>query len=113
MRSMVSRTSRIRDGQRSLISVHQKQRVSVGTRRSKLTPTSSPRTSMRIWLGSSGRNASMLKTILLTVTAGLGVCLSQADRAGVTGTISDPTHLPVAVAHVRLVYPNTWLQRET
>src|ERR1700722_19335587 len=55
----------------------------------------------------------MFQRILLTVTAGLGVCLGQADRAGVTGTISDPTHLPVAVAHVRLVYPNTGLQRET
>ena len=55
----------------------------------------------------------MFQRILLTVTAGLGVCLGQADRAGVTGTISDPTHLPVAVAHVKLVYPNTGLQRET
>jgi hypothetical protein len=55
----------------------------------------------------------MFKTILLTITVGLGVCLGQADRAGVTGTISDPTHLPMAAAHVRLVYPNTGLQRET
>jgi hypothetical protein len=53
-------TTRIRDGRRSLISVHSKQRVSAGTRRSRLTPISSPRTSTRIWPGSSGRNANWL-----------------------------------------------------
>ena len=43
----------------------------------------------------------------------VGICFAQADRAAVTGTISDPTHLPIAAAHVKLVYPGTGLQRET
>lgn len=55
----------------------------------------------------------MFRTILLTVTVALGVCLGQADRAAVTGTISDQTRAAMSGAHVTVVYPATGLRRET
>src|SRR5215471_3572624 len=42
-----------------------------------------------------------------------GVCFGQADRAAVTGTISDPTQLVLPNALVSVVYPETGLRRET
>jgi hypothetical protein len=47
----------------------------------------------------------------MIVPAGIG--FAQADRAAVTGTISDPTRLPVAAAQVKIVYPGTGLERQT
>ena len=44
---------------------------------------------------------------------GLGCCFAQADRAALTGTITDATHAPVPDAHVKVTYPNTGLSRET
>ena len=55
----------------------------------------------------------MLKAAVLAMIVSVGICFAQADRAAVTGTISDPTHLPIAAAQVKLVYPGTGLQRET
>ena len=55
----------------------------------------------------------MLKVIVFTLTIGLGLCLAQADRAAVTGTISDPSHSLLPNAKVSLVYPGTGLRRET
>jgi hypothetical protein len=55
----------------------------------------------------------LFKTIILTLTLGLGLCLAQADRAAVTGTISDPTHAAMPSAHVAVIYPGTGLRRET
>src|SRR5215467_11882898 len=56
---------------------------------------------------------AMLKIIVLIFTIGVGACLAQADRAAVTGTISDQAHLAIVSAHVALVYPGTGLRRET
>src|SRR6516164_1278487 len=44
---------------------------------------------------------------------GLGCCFAQADRAALTGTIMDATQAAVPGAHVKVVYPNTGLSRET
>ena len=55
----------------------------------------------------------MLKTVLLAVIVPVAICFAQADRAAVTGTISDQSHLPMASAQVSLVYPSTGLRRET
>ena len=44
---------------------------------------------------------------------GAASCFAQADRAAITGTITDPTHAAVPGAHVKVVYPNTGLSRET
>jgi hypothetical protein len=55
----------------------------------------------------------MLKILILTLTMAAGSCWAQADRAAVTGTISDPTHALIADGRVKLVYPATGLQRET
>src|SRR5579863_2457919 len=55
----------------------------------------------------------MLKIVVLALTMWLGICLAQADRAAVTGTISDQSHLPMAGAHVSVVDPGTGLRRET
>jgi len=41
------------------------------------------------------------------------VCFAQADRAAVTGTITDQAHLPMASVRVRVFYPGTGLSRET
>jgi len=55
----------------------------------------------------------MLKAVVFALIVPLAICFAQADRAAVTGTISDPTHLAMASAHVSLVYPGTGLRRET
>jgi hypothetical protein len=55
----------------------------------------------------------MLKVIVFTLIIGSGLCLAQADRAAVTGTISDPSHSVVPNAKVLLVYSGTGLRRET
>jgi hypothetical protein len=55
----------------------------------------------------------MLKITILTFVVGLGVCMAQADRAAVTGTIFDQTHSAAPSAHVSVVYPGTGLRRET
>src|SRR5271157_1068640 len=55
----------------------------------------------------------MLKVIVAALTIGPGLCLAQADRAAVTGTISDPSNSIVPNAKVSLVYPGTGLRRET
>src|SRR5271169_305267 len=55
----------------------------------------------------------MLKVVIFALTIGSGLCLAQADRAAVTGTISDPSHSMVPNAKVSLVYPETGLRRET
>src|SRR5215469_11426549 len=44
---------------------------------------------------------------------GVGFCFAQADRAALTGTITDPTQAAVQGAHVTVVYPNTGLSRDT
>src|SRR5262245_17071969 len=55
----------------------------------------------------------MVKTTILALMVGLGVCMAQADRAAVTGTIVDQTHSAAPSAHVSVVYPGTGLRRET
>ena len=55
----------------------------------------------------------MLKIVVLTFTIGIGMSLAQADRAAVTGTIFDPTHMAMPSVHVSVVYPATGLRRET
>jgi len=55
----------------------------------------------------------MLKAVVFLVMVPTAICFAQADRAAVTGTISDPAHLAMAAAHVSLVYPGTGLRRET
>jgi Carboxypeptidase regulatory-like domain len=55
----------------------------------------------------------MLKISILAFVVGLGVCMAQADRAAVTGTIFDQTHSAAPSAHVSVVYPGTGLRRET
>jgi Carboxypeptidase regulatory-like domain/TonB dependent receptor len=55
----------------------------------------------------------MFKIVVLIFTVGIGICLAQADRAAVNGTISDPTHAAIGGAKVKLVYPATGLERET
>jgi hypothetical protein len=59
------------------------------------------------------RETLMLKIIALTFTIGLGTCLAQADRAALTGTITDASQAAVPNAHVKVVYPNTGLSRDT
>ncbi len=55
----------------------------------------------------------MLRIIVLMFTMGIGICLAQADRAAVTGTVRDPSHSAMPGAQVKLIYPGTGLQRET
>src|SRR5215469_9021215 len=57
--------------------------------------------------------ASVLKIIVIAFTIGLGTCLAQADRAAVTGTITDQSHAAMSTARVAVVYPATALRRET
>jgi len=51
------------------------------------------------------------KVVLLGMLAA-GFCFAQADRAALTGTITDATHAAVPNAHVKIVYPDTGLSRE-
>jgi hypothetical protein len=55
----------------------------------------------------------MFKKFALTCMIGLGCCFAQADRAALTGTISDVTQGFVQNASVKVVYPSTGLSRET
>jgi len=55
----------------------------------------------------------MSKKFVLIWMCGLGCCFAQADRAALTGTITDATHAAVPRAHVKVVYPNTGLSRVT
>jgi Carboxypeptidase regulatory-like domain len=55
----------------------------------------------------------MRRIVVLIFTVGAGVCLAQADRASITGTITDESHAAMSAAHVAVVYPATALRRET
>jgi hypothetical protein len=55
----------------------------------------------------------MLRITILAFVVGLGICMAQADRAAVTGTIFDQTHAAAPSAHVTVVYPGTGLRRES
>ena len=55
----------------------------------------------------------MLKIVVLASTIGIGTCFAQADRAAVTGTITDQSHSALSTAHITVVYPATSLRRET
>src|SRR5262245_3756587 len=55
----------------------------------------------------------MVRITILALVVGLGVCMAQADRAAVTGTVFDQTHSAAPSAYVAVVYPGTGLRRET
>src|SRR5580700_7847385 len=55
----------------------------------------------------------MLKRFVLTGMIAISCCFGQADRAALTGTITDATQAAVPGAHVKIVYPDTGLSRET
>jgi Carboxypeptidase regulatory-like domain/TonB dependent receptor len=55
----------------------------------------------------------MLKIAVIIFTVGTGICLAQADRASITGTIMDQSHKAMSAAQVAVVYPATALRRET
>ena len=55
----------------------------------------------------------MPQRLVVLCLLGLGCCFAQADRAALTGTITDATHAPVPDAHLKVTYPNTGLSRET
>ena len=55
----------------------------------------------------------MLKRFVLTGMLAISCCFAQADRAALTGTITDATMGAVQGAQVKVVYPNTGLSRET
>jgi hypothetical protein len=55
----------------------------------------------------------MLKRFVLTGMLAISCCFAQADRAALTGTITDATQAAVSGAQVKVVYPNTGLSRET
>src|SRR5664279_5311661 len=55
----------------------------------------------------------MLKAVVFLAIVPMAIGFAQADRAAVTGTISDQTHSMMASAHVQVVYPGTGLHRET
>ena len=55
----------------------------------------------------------MLRKLFLLCIIVPACCLGQADRAAVTGTITDQTQLPLPLARVAVVYPGTGLRRET
>src|SRR5262249_19605785 len=57
--------------------------------------------------------STMLKIAVLTLSVGLGLCLAQADRAAVTGTLSDPSGSSLPSATVSVLFPQTGLRRET
>src|SRR5262252_3049603 len=54
-----------------------------------------------------------MQKFALTWFLGLSYCFAQADRAALTGTITDATRAGVPSAHVRIVYPETGLSRVT
>jgi hypothetical protein len=55
----------------------------------------------------------MPERLVVLCLLGLGCCFAQADRAALTGTITDATHAPLPDAHIKVTYPNTGLSRET
>ena len=55
----------------------------------------------------------MPKKLYATWILALSYCFGQADQAALTGTITDAVHAAVPGAHVKVVYPNTGLSRET
>jgi hypothetical protein len=55
----------------------------------------------------------MLKVLVFAVIVPIAICFAQADRAALTGIITDATHAPVPGAHIKVTYPNTGLSRET
>src|ERR1700678_2932578 len=55
----------------------------------------------------------MLKALVFSLVVPMAICYAQADRAALTGTITDATHAPVPDAHIKVTYPNTGLSRET
>src|SRR5580704_12456983 len=55
----------------------------------------------------------MLKAVVFAVAVPMALCYAQADRAAVTGTITDAAQAAVPSAHVKVVYPNTGLSRDT
>lgn len=56
----------------------------------------------------------MSKNLFITTwILGISCCFAQSDRAGLTGTITDPSHAGIASAHVKVVFPDTGLSRET
>ncbi len=56
------------------------------------------------------RRPGRLVALLALCTA---CCLAQADRAALTGTITDAVQAAIPGAYVKVVYPNTGLSRET
>jgi hypothetical protein len=54
-----------------------------------------------------------LKKLALACAFGIGCCFAQADRAAVTGTITDPAQAAIPNARVKIVFPGTGLSRET
>src|ERR1700722_11961408 len=59
------------------------------------------------------RLALRWRRLVVLSLLGIGCCFAQADRAALTGTITDATHAPVPNAHIKVIYPNTGLSRET
>ncbi len=55
----------------------------------------------------------MPERLVVVCLFGLGCCFAQADRAALTGTITDATRAVVPNAHVKVLYPDTGLSRET
>src|SRR5579884_3051967 len=58
------------------------------------------------------RRILVLKSGVIAFTLSLGICFAQADRAALTGTITDRTQAAVPGAAVKVVYPNTGLTRD-
>ncbi len=54
----------------------------------------------------------MLKRFVLTSMLAITCCFAQADRAALTGTITDASLGAIPGAHVTVIYPNTGLSRE-
>ena len=54
-----------------------------------------------------------MKRFFVTWMLGLSCCFAQADRAALTGTLTDATQGAIPDAHVKVVYPNTGLSRDT
>src|SRR5215469_7544876 len=55
----------------------------------------------------------MLKKIVLLGIFWAGSGFAQADRAALTGVITDATRAAISGAHIKVVYANTGLARET
>jgi hypothetical protein len=55
----------------------------------------------------------MLKAVVFAIAVPMALCYAQADRAAVTGVITDAAQAAVPNAHLKVVYPNTGLSRDT